>query len=151
MFVLARGCMSMNNLVAFSWGITVTDWLIPRPPYVRQSASTEVWYTKIPGESIRILGHLCHLWLSWEQECILPDLYWPFIAHLRVAWPPVPLACMLPVYHSLWDKIKSYLVFSAVATRINTIACTNYLRFDHNMSTWISIHLVMECCTICSV
>ena len=37
-------------------GITVTDWLFPRPPYASQSANTQVWYTKIPGESIRILG-----------------------------------------------------------------------------------------------
>ena len=32
-------------------GITVTDWLIPRPPYVSQGANTQVWYTKIPGGS----------------------------------------------------------------------------------------------------
>ena len=42
-------------------GITVSDWLIPRAPYVSQRANTQVWYTKIAGESIRILGLFSHL------------------------------------------------------------------------------------------
>ena len=58
-------------------GITVTDWLMPRPPYVIQSASTQVLYTKIPGESISILGHFSSLTLlGARMACtqIWPDL-----------------------------------------------------------------------------
>ena len=52
-------------------GINVTDWLIPSPPYVNQSANTQVWYTKIPGEEIRILGLFSSLTIMGVRMQIL--------------------------------------------------------------------------------